>query len=101
MRVERSIEIYDINTNERVEKVNIDSLSFEKINEIVPANEGDLLLYDCYELNVQQVELFNENLYNAIRLDFDLYYYVLVCLGVYDWDNKKVICWKCQDCIIE
>jgi hypothetical protein len=46
MRVERSIEIYDINTNERVEKVNIDSLSFEKINEIVPANEGDPLLYD-------------------------------------------------------
>jgi hypothetical protein len=73
-----------ISINEPVGRINIDSLSFEKIKEIVPANVGDPLLYDCYELSAEQVALFNKHICNAIDYNFNLYYYVLICLGLHD-----------------
>jgi hypothetical protein len=82
-RVERTINIYKLN-NKMVDEINIDHIPFEMLKRIVNPKEDDPLLYDGYILNAQQLENFNRFIDNKIVNDFELYFYVLECSGIYD-----------------
>ncbi|KAA2238599.1 hypothetical protein F0L74_20460 [Chitinophaga agrisoli] len=84
-RVERTINIYRLSDDELIDEVNIDSISFESLTKIVPPPAEDPLLYDGYRLNAEQLKELNSQVDNKIDLRFDLFYYILVCGGVYNW----------------
>ena len=81
--VERSIHVYD-NDNELIKEINVDAIPFEEIKGIVTPNEEDPLMYDGYELNESQLSKFQNFLSEKIVVDFSFYFYVLICLGVYE-----------------
>jgi hypothetical protein len=87
MRVERTINVYRNEDEELLQEINVDSIPFEKLKEIVsPVNE-DSLMYDGYDLNKEQLNMINSYLADEINPDFNLYSYILVCGGIYDWDR--------------
>jgi len=88
LRVERSINIYKRTKSkylgDSIQEINIDFISFELLNKIIIANEEDPLLYDPYELNVEQIEKLNTYLENKINPDFKTFEYFLECYGIYE-----------------
>jgi hypothetical protein len=84
LRVERTVAIYKQN-NDLVEEINIDSVPLDTLVNIIPPKEGDPLLYDGYVLTPNQLEKLNIFINYKIRADFDLYFYVLECTGIYNW----------------
>ncbi len=83
-RVERSVNIYDKTTRDEVEEISI-AIPLEKLKSIVTPRDGDILLYQGYELDSQQLKAINDELIGKIREDFISYYYVLECHGIYNW----------------
>lgn len=88
LRVERSVNVYLKNADEPTEEINVDTIPFDKLIEIVPPTLDDPLLYDGYELERKQIDLINSFLKNKIEPDFNMYSYILVCGGIYDWEKK-------------
>ena len=84
-KVERTINIYGKETKDLVEEINVD-IPLEKLKNIVTPKNGDPLLYRGYVLDVKQLEDLNIDLGNIIQPDFSLYYYVLECHGIYNWE---------------
>ncbi|MFY0256520.1 hypothetical protein ACDQ55_21510 [Chitinophaga sp. 30R24] len=83
IRIEREIKIYRKNDSEIIREINIDSIDFNIIIEIVPPPEDDPLLYEGHILNENQLIKFNHYLQEPINPNFDLYFYVLECTGIY------------------
>ena len=84
-RVERTINIYRISDDELISEINIDEIKFDLLTKIVPPPIEDPLLYDGYPLKEEQLVVFNSYMGNKIDLRIDLYYYILVCGGIYNW----------------
>jgi len=84
-RVERTINIYRISDDELISEINIDEIEFDLLTKIVPPPIEDPLLYDGYLLDEEQLVVFNSYMNNKIDLRIDLYYYILVCGGIYNW----------------
>jgi hypothetical protein len=82
--IERTINVYD-NNNEPLEEINIDYLSLDVLKSIVPPKEDDPFLYDGYVLDADQLKKINEYLNQKIVPNFDIFFYVLECAGIYDW----------------
>jgi len=87
LRVERSIHIYKNEDNDFVEEINVDFIPLDTLKEIVPPPPDDPLLYDGYELDLSQLQKINAYLPEKIEPDCNVYLYVLICLGIYDWDG--------------
>lgn len=83
IKVERTVNAYRINDDEFVEEFNIDEIQFEDLVKIVTPPSDDPLLYDGYDLNVEQMKVINSLLKSKIVPQFDIYYYILVCGGIY------------------
>lgn len=90
LSVERSINIYnkDEDDNEVLEEIVLD-ISIEQLLSIVSPNEDDPLLYDGYELDLYQLQKISGLLPNKIIPHFDNHIYVLECVGIYDWGQRK------------
>jgi hypothetical protein len=88
VRVERTINIYKNENDNLFDEINIDFIPFDELKKIVPPKEDDPLLYDGYELDAKQLEDINAYLTEKIKPNFDLYSYILVCGGIYDWEAK-------------
>jgi hypothetical protein len=82
--VERTINIYANDTEKLVEEIDID-IPVERLKNVVIPEDGDILLYRDYLLNPKQLDELNSDLGGIIKPDFDLYYYVLECHGIYNW----------------
>ena len=88
LRVERTVNVYYVESDELLEEINIDNIPFDELKKIVPPTADDPLLYDGYELDIIQVEKINFYLSKKIVTDFNLYTYILVCGGIYNWDAE-------------
>ncbi len=88
VRVERTINIYNNSDNTPVTEVNIDTIPFENLKEIVIPKADDPFLYDGYVLDARQLKSINMFFKSKIMPNFILYFYVLECAGLYDWDKK-------------
>lgn len=84
IRVERSVQAYRNSDNELVDDFILD-ISLNELLKIVSPKEDDPDLIDGYILDKNQIEKLNEFAERKIESDFKLYWYVLVCLGVYNW----------------
>ena len=87
IKVEREINVYENDSNELVEEMNIDYLSFDILKGIILPKEDDPLLYVGYVLDTDQLIKINEYLKQKIVPNFNLFFYVLECRGIYDWEN--------------
>jgi hypothetical protein len=83
--VERSIHIYHKRNNKLKEEINISTISLGQLLTFIKPKDGDPLLYDQYELDQNQMEQLKKLLKHPITVDFNLFNYVLICLGVYNW----------------
>jgi hypothetical protein len=88
LKTERSINSYHIQSKNVAEEYNIDEIPIEILFQIVEPNADDPLLYEGQVLSREQFEKINDILAEKIIPDFNLYYYVLECSGIYDWDMK-------------
>jgi hypothetical protein len=86
IRIERSIAKYNIADEDIVSEDNIDEISLDKLLLIVTPKEEDPLLYDGYVLNEKQLLEINNQINNRLVFDFDTFYYVLECAGIYDYN---------------
>ncbi len=82
--VERSLDIYRNSDEHLVKKFDIE-IPIEILREIINPKQGDFMLYLDYILDKLQLEKLSKALVINIQPDFDLYYYVLNCTGLYDW----------------
>jgi hypothetical protein len=70
----------DLAIEERLLNIDLDTL-----RKYVTPHEDDPLLYDEYELNLEQIELLNPYMDNPITMPvFTDNYYILCCEGVYE-----------------
>jgi hypothetical protein len=83
--VERSLGIYRNSDNGHELEIPL-NLSFDQISSIVPPSEEDSFLYDGQELTTDQVNKFLPLIEHEIPLDFNKWFYVLECYGIYDWN---------------
>jgi hypothetical protein len=83
-KVERAINIYNSKTEDLVKEIPI-NIPIERLKGVVAPKEGDPLLYRGYILDANQLEQLNYDLGNVIKPDFNRYYYVLECHGIYNW----------------
>jgi hypothetical protein len=90
IRVERAIEIHSNNKkNKLIKEHSVDHIDIEILRKISNSDEQDLEVYDCYELDENQIMAFNEYLLEKIEPDFKKFFYVLVCLGIYESESKN------------
>ncbi len=83
-KTERTINIYDCKTEDLVREIDID-ISLERLKSVVIPKEGDPQLYRGYVLDAKQLDVLNGELGGVIKPNFNLYYYVLECHGIYNW----------------
>jgi hypothetical protein len=92
LRTERTINVYQKNPSPHIEnpidEINIDVIPLEKIKIIVVAKPDDPLLYDGYELNMDQINNLNKYLEKPIIYDFNRFEYFLECYGIYDANSE-------------
>jgi hypothetical protein len=88
IRVERTIAKYNIDDEEIISEENIDSVSLDVLLSIVTAKVDDPLLYDGYILNENQLSEINNYLNNKLTFNFEMYYYVLECTGIYVYTTE-------------
>ncbi|HEV7423850.1 MAG TPA: hypothetical protein VGO21_01545 [Candidatus Paceibacterota bacterium] len=84
LRVERTIASYHVSDKDIVNEINIDYVPFDKILSIIDPHEDDPLLYDGYVLSEDQFDLLNSLLEEKILPNFEDFYYVLECAGIYE-----------------
>lgn len=84
VEIERSVNIYRLSNDERVEEIII-HLPLDTLKEIVPYKEEDPSLYEPYLLTMEQLTKINELLEQKIIPDFNQFFYVLEAAGIYDW----------------
>lgn len=85
IRVERTVNIYAKKGSEPLEEINIDTISFSMLKEIVAPEKDDPLLYDGYDLDANQLDKINKLIDGKIKPNHKLYNYILVCGGIYNW----------------
>jgi hypothetical protein len=83
-RVERNLIVYDNNSNNRLQELEVD-VPLDKLKEIVVPKEGDDQLYLPYVLGESQIKKLNELMGNPLETDSKKNYYVLDCVGFYNW----------------
>ncbi len=84
IRVKRTINAYLRENNNIQNEISIDSIPFGKLENVVFPQNDDPLLYDGYVLSIEQMRQLNAYLTEKISLDFDQYFYVLECYGIYE-----------------
>jgi len=89
LRVDRTVYIYRNGEGDAFQEVNINVIPFETLKEIVPPDKDDPLLYDGYDLTIDQLNKINAYLLEKIEPDFNSYSYILVFGGIYNWDNDN------------
>jgi hypothetical protein len=82
--VERFVNTYSIGKEDLVKEIPI-NISVEILKSVVTPKEGDDLLYMGYILDEKQLHQLSVILGLTIVPRFKLYYYVLECVGTYDW----------------
>lgn len=87
VRVERTVSVYLKEENEPFCEIKVDSIPFNNLIQIVIPKEDDPLLYDGYELEIEQINSINDFLSDKIKPDFELYTYILTAGGIYDWEK--------------
>jgi hypothetical protein len=83
IRVERFLQVYTLKRNKLNTEYSVDHIELETIRNIVHPPEDDVEIYDNYELNEKQISKFNEFLPKKIKPKMDVYFYVLVSVGIY------------------
>ncbi|HLX54180.1 MAG TPA: hypothetical protein VKR58_09570 [Aquella sp.] len=89
IRTERFISFFNVSDDDMVGEINVDAIPLEKLITIVKANEDDLLLYDQYPLDQNQLTEKNNLLPKIMEFDQNKYEYFLECGGIYDYNLKK------------
>jgi hypothetical protein len=84
LSIKRSIATYSLANETILEEVNIDFVPIDKLLTIVSPRTDDPLLYEGYILTEKQIEYINALLLEKIMPNFEIYYYVLECEGVYE-----------------
>jgi hypothetical protein len=86
--VNRSIEYFDKYNQELEEcglligKYDISEVPLRTLKRIVPANAGDIYLYDVYDLKEEQLIKLNKLLGQTIGYSFDKFDYCLACSAI-------------------
>ena len=83
-RVERTVNIYNKENKDEVEEIYI-YIPLERLKSIVMPKDGDPLLYRGYVLDAEQLKEISKDISGRVKPDFNLYYYVLECHGIYNW----------------
>lgn len=86
--IERTINIYTKNGSEPLEEVDITDIPLNDLKKIVVPEDSDPMLYDGYVLNPTQLQAINKLVGNKIKANYKQYNYILVCGGIYDWDDS-------------
>ena len=86
IKIERSIQVSRNSDDGLLENILLD-ISLDELLNIVTAKEDDPELFDGYMLDENQIEKLNNFSERQIQPDFKSYWYVLVCLGIYDWQT--------------
>ena len=88
LSIKRNIQIYYRQSIGLKEQYDI-NLSLEDIKQIVSSKEGDDLLYLPYELELQQIMRILALTSIPIEVNMEIYFYVLECEGIYDWNIQS------------
>ena len=84
IRVERTLSVFDNDSNNLLQELEV-NVPLDGLKMIVVPKEGDDQLYLPYVLNESQIYRLNEIMGNPIEPDLKRNYYVLECIGIYDW----------------
>ncbi len=84
IRTKRTIATYSIRDEHIVSEENIDSVSLEFLQSIVHPRDDDSQLTEGYILDENQLVRINGQLENKLTFDFNSFYYVLECTGIYE-----------------
>lgn len=76
MKIERVITKYNNFDDSFEEDFNIDSIPFEEILTVFSPKKDDPLMYDPYEINLEQAELINRHL-PSFSFEFSEYSYFI------------------------
>ena len=82
--VERTLNVYTNSDNEPVDEKNVDIIPLSTLKKIFPPKEDDPDLYDGYILDAKQLQEINNYIQAKIQPNFEQYFYVLECSGIYD-----------------
>jgi hypothetical protein len=85
LSIERWLVVYDAKIEKRIDETPV-NLPLEILQEIIQPKEDDKPLYSDYLLNIDQLNALCRHLGKNIQPDFDSFYYVLECIGNYDWN---------------
>lgn len=83
-RVERNLSVFDNNSNDLLQELEV-NISLNTLKNIVTPKEGDDLLYLPYILDKSQIIKLNEIMGSPLQPDSRKNYYVLDCIGFYNW----------------
>ena len=81
--IKRKLEVYKIKDNNFVKEYPV-NMSVNILKKNVKIKENDELLYLPYKLTNEQVTEIVKHLEQNIKLDFNKYFYVLECEGIYE-----------------
>lgn len=76
MKIERVITKYNNSDDSLEGEFNIDSIPFEELVDIFSPKKDDPLMYDPYEINLEQAELINRHL-PSLSFEFSEYSYFI------------------------
>lgn len=85
LKTERYFNIYR-NSDEDKEREILLNIPFETLLAIVSPKDDDPLLYEGYLLNEEQVAKMKSLMDESFLIDFEKYFYVLECVGIYDFN---------------
>ncbi|MBS1586558.1 MAG: hypothetical protein JSS82_13545 [Bacteroidetes bacterium] len=84
---ERSIGIYNVTSEERLRDIVL-NVTVSQLMEILTPSQDDQEFIDGYILGEEQLTQLSEYAVEEIIPDFSKYFYVLQCLGNYDWNES-------------
>jgi hypothetical protein len=84
LRVERTLSEYDDKSKDLLQELEV-NIPLDKLKLIVVSKDGDDQLYLPYVLDELQLKKITEMMDITLLPDFNKNYYVLDCIGIYDW----------------
>jgi hypothetical protein len=88
IREERSIYVFKKTKSkyrgQEIDKIDIDSISFDVVKNIVTPNDGDPFLFDPYPLSPDELDKLNKFIEPKIKPDHKKFDYVMETYGIYD-----------------
>jgi hypothetical protein len=89
MKLERTITVFDNDTERLKQEINIDYIDFEQLKRMFNPPPDDPLMYNIYEIQVDHVQEINRLLTDKIEFDFKANAYYVECTQLPPYDFKS------------